>query len=377
MTQQENESAAWPSDAQAGTTRRDAMKGMAGAALGVATMGPAVFAQPAQADFSSIKVDAAKKHPAIPQWKTELKQLAPNVYAYNQSLDVKVPVNLANCGMIAGPNYLMAIDSMAWPLHVKAFIQASKQATSKDFGLLLNTHQHGDHVLGNQFFAGMPILSHEYCRGEVLKMKGGNRLPKIEGQAEGTETQLIAPPTLTMRDRLAYDLGDIHMEIMWVGRPAHTWGDVMVHLPDHKILFAADIAFHYVTPVAQNGHVSSWIETVDKILEMKDVDFIVPGHGLLGGKKELADMREYYVTLKREARKYYDRGVSAGRAAAEIDMGKYELWARSERACTNVVRLYEEFAGRIKPETEPAVQRKAMEEFLALRKMTPPSIPPA
>jgi glyoxylase-like metal-dependent hydrolase (beta-lactamase superfamily II) len=156
---------------------------------------------------------------------------------------------------------------------------------------------------------------------------------------------------------------------MFMG-PAHTWGDLVVYLPEHKILFAGDLAFHYVTPVAQSGHISKWIETVDKILAM-DVETIVPGHGMLGGKKELADMREYFVILKREAKKRYDAGVSPGRAAAEIDMGKYELWARPERAVTNVVRLYAEFDGSIKPENDPAKQRPATEEFLKLRKLTP------
>lgn len=352
-------------------TRRQAIRGMAGAAAGLAVSGPAVFAR--QADFSSIPLNAAKRFAPVPKWTTELKRLAPNVYGYIQSVDVAWPAQLANCGMLAGPDHMMAIDSMAWPLHVKSFIAASKKATGKEFTRLLNTHHHGDHIFGNQYFAPAEIVSHEYCREQVAAQKSGMIWPKTEGQADGTEVRTIVPPTVTMRDRLTYRLGNLEAQVMFLGE-AHTWGDVVVYIPEHKILFAGDIAFHYVTPVAQSGHVTKWIEVIDKILAM-DVDIIVPGHGALGGKKELADMREYFVILKREARKRFDAGVSPGRAAAEIDMGKYELWPRPERAVTNVVRLYAEFDGTIKHENDPAKQRPATEEFLRLRKMTPPRMP--
>lgn len=364
------------SGAEATLSRREAIKGIAGAALGIASLSRTALAQTSDRnDFSSIPSTAAAKYPPIPHWTTELKPLAPNVYAYIQSLDIARPVLIANAGLIAGPDHLMAIDSMAWPLHVKAFIAAAKQATGKSFGRLVNTHHHGDHVLGNQYFVPAEIVSHEYCRKEVLRVTPGSIWPKTEGQADGTEVRLTVPPTVTMNDRMTYHYGDLQVELMYVGGPAHTWGDVMVYLPQHKILFAGDIAFHYVTPVCQNGSVSRWIETVEKILDM-DVETIVPGHGALGGKKELADMRDYFVIQKREAKKRHEAGVSPGRAAAEIDMGKYELWARPERAPTNIARLYDEFDGNILSPSDPDKRRAAaMEEYLRLRKMTPPAMP--
>jgi len=355
-------------------SRRNVITRFSSAAFGAAAlMGPVLAQKSASSDYSSIPSDAATKYPPIPHWKTELKQLAPDVYAYVQSLDIVRPVLIANAGLIAGPDHLMAIDSMAWPLHTKAFIAAAKQATGKNFGRLLNTHHHGDHVLGNQYFVPAEIVSHEYCREAVLKMAMGSPWPKTEGQADGGEVRLKTPPTVTMNDRLTYYYGDLRVELMHVG-PAHTWGDVMVYLPQHKILFAGDVAFHYVTPVAQNGHVSKWIETVDKILNM-DVETIVPGHGAIGGKKEIAYMREYFVIQRREAKKCHDAGVSPGRAAAEIDMGKYELWARPERAATNMVRLYAEFDGTLLPESDQGTQRRAMDEYVALRKIKLPAMP--
>jgi hypothetical protein len=65
-----------------------------------------------------------------PCWKTELRQLAPNVYAYGR---VAVRVSLVP-------------------------VSPTPAAGGKLFGCLINTHHHGDHVSGNQFFLPADIL---------------------------------------------------------------------------------------------------------------------------------------------------------------------------------------------------------------------------
>ena len=57
-------------------------------------------------------------------------------------------------------------------------------------------------------------------------------------------------------------------------------------------MWVGDIGFFYVVPFFQNAHIPKWLETIDKINAM-DVETIVPGHGPIGGKKELAEMGEY------------------------------------------------------------------------------------
>ena len=91
------------------------------------------------------------------------------------------------------------------------------------------------------------------------------------------------------------------------------------------ILFVSDIGFFYVAPFAHNAHVGKWLETIDLILKM-DVDVIVPGHGPIGGKKELAEVAEYFRMLQREVKPRFDAGMTPGRAAAEIRLGKFDNW---------------------------------------------------
>src|SRR4030088_241773 len=78
------------------------------------------------------------KFPMPPVWNRELRQLAPNVYAYVQGGGPGISAaGVSNPGMIAGSDYLLAIDATQGPIPAKAFIAASKQATGKDFGRLV------------------------------------------------------------------------------------------------------------------------------------------------------------------------------------------------------------------------------------------------
>jgi cyclase len=155
------------------------------------------------------------------------------------------------------------------------------------------------------------------------------------------------------------------VELIFNG-PAHTWGDVMVYLPQRKILFAGDIAFYYVAPAGQNGHLTKWIEAIDRIMKM-DADIIVPGHGPVGSKRELAETRAYLDLLVREVTKRYRAGMPPGRAAADINMGRFSNWTNPERIVWNTMRLYAEFNGSLTPEMDVSGTNRAMEEYNALK----------
>lgn len=305
------------------------------------------------------------RFPQAPSWKNELRQLAPGVFAYMQAGGPGlIAQGVSNAGLIVGDDHIMVLDATGAPLHAKSFIAASRQvAGDKPFRRLINTHHHGDHVNGNQFFGPVEIISHPYCRDEVRKAVANTppRWEKREGFAEGTEERRLVPPTTTFDGKMVYHYGDSPVEIYHPG-PAHTYGDLLVHLPKYKILFVSDIGFFYVAPFAHNAHVGKWLETIDRILKM-DVDVIVPGHGPIGGKKELADVAEYFRTLQREVKPRYDAGMTPGRAAAEIRLGKFDNWIGPERIVMNTVRLYNEMRGTGGPNYDIPGTQKATEEY--------------
>jgi len=340
-------------------TRREAIERMAGAGFGIiAGLGAGEGMTRARAQGRAAQPGQNPKFPPIPTWKTELRQLAPNVHAYIQGGGPGIGNGgISNAGIVIGPRDVLVVDALGAPLHTKAFIAAAQKVIGgKPFGRVVITHDGPDHTSGSQYFEGAEIVGSPFCREQVMKSASWLQNPDPryearEGYADGTEVRKLAPPTTTFTDRVTYHYGDTVVEVSHFA-PAHTWTDVMVYLPQTKIFFAGDVAFHSVTPLCRRGHVSKWLELVDRILAL-DIDTIVPGHGHLGGKKDLADMAEYLRILKSEAKKRFDAKASAGRAAFDIEksgaLAKFQNWNDTERIAENVVRLFEEFSGSINP----------------------------
>jgi cyclase len=157
------------------------------------------------------------------------------------------------------------------------------------------------------------------------------------------------------------------VDFVWPGR-AHTSGDALVRLPKEKILFMGDIGFFGVTPLNGSGFIADWIKVCDALLQDPGVETIVPGHGPVGTKSDLREMRDYLALLMREGRRSYDAGISPGRAAAELDLGKYSTWTDPDRVVNNMARLYTEFKGTIGTDMDRDLTRQALTEYNQLKR---------
>lgn len=280
----------------------------------------------------------------VPEWSTEMQEVADGVFAYVQATG---GFCIANAGLIVGPEGAIAVDALFTPSMTRAFQEQIRRRTSKPVRQLINTHHHVDHTLGNEHFAGIDIVGHIRCREEMERV--GVPRERLNALAPHFADDIAAsgtrPPNVTFADRMNLFLGDRRIELMHLGT-GHTVDDVLVYLPAEKLLFAGDVAFHYVTPLAFEGHISGWIRVIDAV-EAMDVETIVPGHGPVGDKSDLREMRDYLALVRREARRGFQEGAPPEEVVQRIKLGRFSQWGESERLIPNVHRLYQELRGEI------------------------------
>jgi cyclase len=270
-----------------------------------------------------------------------MREVGRGVFAYVQATG---ETGISNAGLVVGTDGAVAVDALMVPSMTRRLLAAIHKITRRKIGALINTHHHVDHTGGNRFFRGATIIASARCRAELEP--GFPPVPLLQRFmprfAREFPLLTVRLPTVTFEDRLVMHDGDHEIHLWHPGRPAHTSGDATVFLPRERILFAGDLAFHGVTPLAFQGHVGHWIDAADRALAF-EADVIVPGHGPIGTKTEMRLMRDYLALVHREARRRFDAGMPAEAAAGDIKLGVYASWREPERILPNVLRCYQEF----------------------------------
>lgn len=301
----------------------------------------------------------------------ELARIATDVYA---CLQPDRGLGTSNSGLIDRGGGLV-VDTF-WDLpHTRALIETYGRVWKTPARRVVNTHRNGDHCWGNQLFPEAEIIGHRRCaadfereRPELMQRLRSATASDDPGLASfarqladwdfsGIE---LRPPTTVFDDRLTLDLEGVRVELIHVG-PAHTAGDVVVHLPAARVVFTGDVLFRLCTPIGWEGTFERWMAALDGIVAL-DPAVIVPGHGPLCGVEGPREMKAYLAYVRSEAARAFAAELPVLDAARRIDLGPYAGWTEPERIVFQIERAYRELRG------EP--YDAAMDVFGLFRAMT-------
>ena len=219
-----------------------------------------------------------------------MEQVTKNVYA-------ETKIRGCNPGIVFTSEGSVFIDTAQW---ISNLLEMRKFALERGpIKALINTESHIDHIFGNHWFVGeCPVIGHENLAKtfwkippafnqttydysyDVIKRQDPEALPLMPAEKD----YILNTPTITFSDKLFFKYGDHEFQCHYI--PGHSDANICVFIPKERVVFVGDTVF---------SECQIWLHTVDfdalfktlNFLSRLEVDYIVPGHGPIIGRKEL------------------------------------------------------------------------------------------
>jgi cyclase len=215
---------------------------------------------------------------------------------------------------------LLVVDTQQSPDAARALIAELRSRWALPVRWVVNTHWHGDHVLGNSAYrdawpdvrlightshpADIATRTREQVERDLATLPAGiaqaqewletgngpSGNPLTETQRASLRRSLslrqaqltmlrdvqLVPPDALVADSLTIRGTTRSVQVLAVG-PAHTQGDLIVWLPDERILAAGDLV-EDAWPWLEGADITGWRVALDRILALRP-RLVLPSHG--------------------------------------------------------------------------------------------------
>jgi cyclase len=268
-----------------------------------------------------------------------LQQLAEGVYA---AISKEGTGSWSNAGIVDLGDSTLIFDTFATTRAADDLRAAAEQLTGRKAAYVINSHDHLDHVRGNQVFAGATVISTAITREtvaarqpqlvEMVKQHGEAHLAAMQKEIEQEQNPakrrelevllgeftaigsdidklVLTLPTVTFEDQLVLYGSRRRVEVITYGG-GHSASDAFLYLPDEKISFLADLMHIGYHADFRKGNVEEWVRILDE-MQALDIDTVVSGHGTVGTAEDLVKMRQYLVDLQQLAADWVKGGGTA------------------------------------------------------------------
>jgi glyoxylase-like metal-dependent hydrolase (beta-lactamase superfamily II) len=233
--------------------------------------------------------------------------------------------NIVNsCYIDAGEGYVV-VDTGPSYAYAESAYNAMKKIKPLPVKLVINTHIHDDHWLGNNFFTdqGVRVLG-----SDDFKVNADMSVPtrmQTYISAEAYAKTVPTLPTEMISADTTLKVGNQTLELKIAKRKAHTAKDMTVFLPKSKVLIAADLVFNDRLPSVRGGDINGWLEALDELNTLGAVH-VVGGHGSRTDKDAAAMTREYFTQMRNEIRAAIAEGLGIDETIRKVTMDEYQKY---------------------------------------------------
>lgn len=264
----------------------------------------------------------------------ELVEVAERVWVARHAwLDV-------NTTVVAGEAGLVIVDTLGSERAARGLADhvarlALPPGAGRDVVAVVNTHDHFDHVLGNDHLVtrwpGAALHAHESAAATMAattaRFAAAFRAEAAAGRPDPHGEDVLATsvrvPDRTFSSAAVVDLGDRLVELVHPGR-GHTAGDLVVRLRDNgaggaDVLVAGDLLETSAPPAyGVDSWPLEWPGALDLVAGLTGPDtVVVPGHGPPAGRDLVLEQGREVAAVAATIGDLAARGVPVDRALAE------------------------------------------------------------
>lgn len=307
----------------------------------------------------------------LPQSKHfKLQNLADGVYA---AIASNSGYAISNAGIIDLGNKTLIFDTFINPNAAEDLLSAARELTGHKISYVVNSHFHNDHIRGNQVFSPETnIISTSWTRNEIAKTEHEeikwekdslsfviDKYKKLIEDESDDSKKLELVHVLTylnsienslpiLKTRLPNITIDDTMKIIGKKRTAilipmgkgHTESDMILYLPDDKIVFTGDLLFINFNPWLADGFPDDWKRDLRNINRL-DANVLVPGHGPVGSPYDLSIMSTYIQSLQDLVKELIKEDASFEDVEDKPIPDEYKNWGFARFFKQNVKFLFE------------------------------------
>ena len=228
------------------------------------------------------------------------KQVSNNVWCFFGKLEMPTKQNggnMSNSCYIKGKTSWILLDSGPTYQYAKQAYEAMSKIEKLPVSVVLNTHEHDDHWMGNSFYKekfnaklyGVELQDKDFQNVNQTRM---HRLLSKDAMKNSSVVKL--DKYIKVKEEITID-GEKFIFIP-VGQ-GHSKFDVFMYMPNRKVLFAGDLVMNGRITSNRDGSVLGQLKAL-KLLNSYDFEVLVPGHGFDVSKKAIDESILYFSLLK-------------------------------------------------------------------------------
>ena len=247
-----------------------------------------------------------------------LRIVVPGVWFREGDLDQGHSNNV----IIEMKDYLIIVDAN-YPSGARGVMADLKRLSPKPVKYVFDTHHHGDHVYGNILWTqtGATTLAFKAVGEEMKRVEPARwqRAAKERPDVAELNRDTPEPPKQDINEDLfILNDGSRKVEFRRFGW-AHTRGDGFVYLPKDQVLCTGDAVVNGPYNNVMDAHIENW-PNVLRAAERLKVKFVLPGHGLPGGKDLLSGQEQFMTELFKAVKDGIGQGKKVDQLQSSIQL---------------------------------------------------------